>query len=111
MARFSSFASHKESRPSSFFLLAAFLFFGVYAHAAKVTMTITGTIYQGTDVTGTFFAPRTDLTGKSYTLVFEMDDTQGVTFYGTCPADCDNGLQNFGGAVDLARGRHQRQSI
>src|SRR6202521_5269949 len=98
MARFSSFASHKGSRPSSFFLLAAFLFFGVYAHAAQVTMTITGTLTNATDVSGTFVTPYVNgnLTGKSFTLVFEMDDTRGVPYYGTWPADCDNGLVNSG---------------
>lgn len=99
MARCSCFASHKRSRPSTcaaLFLLAAFSFFGVYANAAQVTMTITGTFSQGTDVSGFFFTPQTNLIGKSYTIVFEMDDTQGVPIYGTWPADCDNGLQNSG---------------
>jgi hypothetical protein len=99
MDRFPGFVSYKRFRPrisAVLFLTAAFLLFGVYAHAAQVTMTITGTISQGTDFTGTFFAPRTDLTGKSFTLGFEMDDTQGVPIYGTWPADCDNGLQNSG---------------
>jgi hypothetical protein len=100
MARFSSFASHKRSRPSSFFLLAAFLFFGVYAHAAQVTMTITGTLTNATDVSGTFVTPYVNgnLTGKSFTLVFEMDDDpkKSVPYYGTWPASCDNGVQNSG---------------
>jgi predicted acylesterase/phospholipase RssA len=66
------------------------------SHAAQVTTTITGTFSQGTDVSGFFLAPGSDLTGKSYTLVYEMDDTQGVPIYGTWPADCNNGLQNSG---------------
>src|ERR1700722_9076828 len=99
---FSSFAPRKRSRPriicTALVLMAAFLVFGVYGHAAQVTMTITGTLTNATDVSGKFVTPYVNgnLTGKSFTLVFEMDDTKGVPYYGTWPADCDNGLQNSG---------------
>jgi RHS repeat-associated protein len=102
MARFYSLAPRKRSRPriicTALVLMAAFLFYGVYAHAAQVTMTITGTLTNATDFAGTFVTPAVydNLAGKSFTLVFEMDDMQGVPFYGTWPADCDNGLQNSG---------------
>jgi hypothetical protein len=68
------------------------------SHAAPVTATITGTFSQGTDVSGFFLAPGSNLTGKSYTLVYEMDNTptQGVPIYGTWPEHCNNGRQNSG---------------
>jgi pimeloyl-ACP methyl ester carboxylesterase len=66
------------------------------ARASTVIATITGSVTSGTDYTGVFIAPGGDLTGYPYTLVFTMDDTQGIPIYGTWPADCDNGLQSSG---------------
>jgi hypothetical protein len=49
------------------------------ARAADVTITITGTVFSGTDQTGVFGVPKnTDLTGKPYTLTFTFDDTKGT---------------------------------
>ncbi len=52
------------------------------AQASTVTATITGTVAYGTDYSGVFgFAPGTDLTGMSFTLVFTFDDTKGQEFF------------------------------
>jgi hypothetical protein len=60
--------------------LAALLAVGpILSSASEVTITITGTVWEGTDYTGVFgFAANTDLTGKPYTLVFTFDDTKGM---------------------------------
>jgi hypothetical protein len=47
-------------------------------------------VTSGTDYTGVFVLPKSDLTGYPYTLVFIMDDTQGV------PVGGGNGLQSSG---------------
>jgi hypothetical protein len=56
------------------------------ARAALVTATLTGTVTQGTDYTGTFVAPGADLAGYPYTLIYTMDDQKGFEV-GT---GCDN---------------------
>ncbi len=52
--------------------------------ASQVTATITGTVFSGTDTTGVFGLPHTDLTGELYTLVFIFDDTLGEQSTMTC---------------------------
>ncbi len=103
LSRFSRFALEKRSKPTGvgLFLIAAFLFFDNFAQAAQVRTLITGTFSQGTDNSGTFVPPPYiygNLTGKAYTLVFEMDDDpkKSVPYYGTWPASCANGVQNSG---------------
>jgi hypothetical protein len=103
LSRFSRFAPEKRSRPirAGLLLIAASLFFANFAPAAQVRTVITGTFSQGTDNSGTFVPPPYlygNLTGKAYTLVFEMDDDpkKSVPYYGTWPASCANGVQNFG---------------
>ena len=45
------------------------------ARANQLTATVTGTISSGTDYLGTFFpSPPTNLAGKTYTIVCQMDD-------------------------------------
>lgn len=65
------------------------------ARANQLSATVTGSITSGTDYTGTFFAPNTNLAGKTYTIVYQMDDTGGTASYGTWPS-CTNGRSNSG---------------
>ena len=66
------------------------------ARANQLTATVTGTISSGTDYLGAFFpSPPTNLAGKTYTIVYEMDDAAGTASYGTWPS-CSNGKTNFG---------------
>jgi RHS repeat-associated protein len=46
--------------------------------AAIITVTITGTVSSGNDVTGVFGPSNTDLTGQSFTLVYTFDGTLGT---------------------------------
>jgi hypothetical protein len=53
------------------------------AMASDVVVTITGTVLEGSDTSGSgtsglFAAPHTDLTGRSFTLTFTFDDTKGT---------------------------------
>jgi hypothetical protein len=103
LARFFRFAPARSFRPiqAAFFLIAASLYFDNFAQAAQVRTVITGTFSQGTDNSGTFVPPPYiygNLTGKAYTLVFEMDDDpkKSVPYYGTWPASCTNGVENSG---------------
>jgi hypothetical protein len=75
-------------------MVAAIICAPLRARAATVIATITGTVEDGYDYTGTFIAPDGNLAGYPFTLVFTMDDTQGIPF-GTWPS-CDNGLQSSG---------------
>jgi hypothetical protein len=75
---------------------AAVLCTPLRARGATVIATITGTVTSGKDYTGVFVALGGNLAGYSYTLVYTMNDTEGVPIYGTWPADCDNGLQSSG---------------
>jgi RHS repeat-associated protein len=59
------------------------------ADAATVTITITGTVYSGTDISGAFgFPPNTDLSGMAYTLTFTFDDTKGTESFVNCLPSC-----------------------
>jgi len=73
------------------------------AHAADVTITITGTVLSGTDVTGVFgFPPNTDLTGNPYTVTFTFDDTKGTEVFAAGGSYIKNtGTSNPGTAVLL----------
>jgi hypothetical protein len=58
--------------------------------ASQVVVTITGTVAPGSSDTsglgteGLFDAPRTDLTGRSFTLTFTFDDTKGTVTNSFC---------------------------
>ena len=54
------------------------------AEAELVTVTITGTVDRGTDVTGVFLSPNTSFTGQSFTLVFTFDDSKGTETVQNC---------------------------
>jgi hypothetical protein len=61
------------------------------AQAASVTITITGTVFSGTDVTGVFGFPKnTDLTGKPFTLTFTFDDTKGIEAFTSTASYIEN---------------------
>jgi hypothetical protein len=57
------------------------------AHAAKVAITITGTVAGANDISGVFGPPNSDLskTKPQFTLVFTIDDTKGTS---TQPGIC-----------------------
>jgi hypothetical protein len=49
------------------------------SNAAIITMTFTGTVDTGTDITGVFgLGPLASLDGRSFTLVYTWDDTKGT---------------------------------
>jgi YD repeat-containing protein len=48
------------------------------AEAAIITVTITGTVGSGTDTSGVFGPPNTDLTGQNFIVVFTFDDSKGT---------------------------------
>jgi hypothetical protein len=56
--------------------------------AAKVVITVTGTVGIGVDTSGVFGPPDSSLLGEPFTLVFTVDDTAGVQNTANCP----NGL-------------------
>jgi hypothetical protein len=63
--------------------LVAWIVFSSSTEASQVVITISGTIYEGSDTSGSgtkglFAAPGTDLTGRSLTLTFTFDDTKGT---------------------------------
>jgi hypothetical protein len=98
-SRWSRLAPPKRSRPNMWpglLLTMSFLSFGIFAQGAQVRTIITGAFTGGTDGSGTFFAPGTQLASKPYVLVYAMDDAKGVPYLGTWPKDCNNGLQNSG---------------
>jgi hypothetical protein len=95
-SRFAPQMSFKPRIWADLLLTISFLSFGICAQGAQVRTIITGALTGGSDGSGTFFAPGTQLAGKPYVLVYEMDDTKGVPYLGTWPKDCNNGLQNSG---------------
>ena len=54
------------------------------AWAELITVTITGTVDRGTDVTGVFLSPNTSFTGQNFTLVFTFDDSKGTETVENC---------------------------
>jgi hypothetical protein len=61
------------------FLATALMLFVSADAMAQATVTVTGTIYSGTDVTGVFgFGPNYNLAGKSFTLVYTFSTTLGT---------------------------------
>ena len=72
------FASKNQSRSvlllSSAFLFAAAPCIGL---AKQVKIIVTGVVTSGTDQSGVFDAPGSNLAGKKYTQVFFIDDTKG----------------------------------
>jgi hypothetical protein len=97
LSRFFRFVPQRRPLPTqaALFLTVAFLFFGNFAQGAQVRTVITGAFTQGYDWSGTFFPRGTNLTGKLYTLIYEMDDKKGAPYYGVWP-NCNNGLQSYG---------------
>jgi hypothetical protein len=83
------------------------------AQAALITVTVTGTVSSGIDVTGVFGPADTNLTGQNFTLVMTFDDTLGTESLpqnngippcgsenmGTTPATGSSGLSPGTGAV------------
>jgi len=60
--------------------------------AKLITITITGTISSGTDNTGVFVAPGTNLAGLVATVVYTFDDTKGTQESSPCPGGCFSGI-------------------
>jgi hypothetical protein len=54
------------------------------ANASVVTMTVTGTVASGTDMTGVFGTANANLTGETFKLTYTFDDTKG-TVHGCAP--------------------------
>ena len=57
---------------------------GQFAGAALVVVTLTGTVSSGTDTTGVFGPPNSNLAGQPYIAIFTYDDTKGTTSTGSC---------------------------
>jgi len=58
-------------------VLAIALSAGAASHAAVVLQTYSGTVTSGNDFAGLFGPPLTDLTGKPFVAVFEIDTARG----------------------------------
>lgn len=68
----------KKTRWSLFgFVLAIALASGAASHAEIVLQTYRGTVTSGNDFAGLFGPPSTDLTGKPFVAVFEVDTSLG----------------------------------
>lgn len=62
-------------------LCAGLIATAVAADAAIVKITYHGTVLSGTDDTGTFGTPTSDLTGYGFTVVYTVDDSKGTATY------------------------------
>jgi hypothetical protein len=69
----------KSSKMMAAFTMAVSCAAAPCAHASIITMTFTGTVNTGNDITGVFgMGPVSSLSGQSFTLVYSFDDTKGT---------------------------------
>jgi hypothetical protein len=73
---------------------------GSRADASIVTITVTGTVYTGTDFTGYFgLGVNANLSGQKFTEVYTFDDTKGQQANAQIPGEavpCGSSIQNVG---------------
>ncbi len=72
--------------------------FSTSARGSEITVTVTGTITSGTDVTGVFGSPNTDLTNDPVTVTYNLYDTVGTNTVVSCSQNtpCGSTLQANG---------------
>jgi hypothetical protein len=79
LLRYRPSASRKARQSAIFALfLCAFLAMPYGVRANYVDITVTGTVYSGTDTSGMFVGTGANLAGQDFTAIFTFDDTKGT---------------------------------